>query len=486
MSQGGPGGWWGVAAAVVVLTLAFSCRRRFPVAATLLALASATWCPPAIIGVLPLAYLAGRRPSRWWQSVGGLVIGLAGVPVALWALNPSQGLHPDLSLQLPFVLVVPWLIGRHVRQRLLLRDRAAIRAREWARDHAVLLERARARERDRIAADMHDALGHDLSLISLQTAALAGDDELSARQHERATLARRLTAEASERLQDIVELLSTEPPVELTALVERASAAGARVRLDTSGDARALAPYAGRLVHSVVREAITNGARHAPGSELLIRVEYGESATSVTAENRLPGAPAEGSGGGTGLARLEARLRRVGGRLDWRRDDDRFVVAARVPRQPVGPGDLASDSAADEAPADGGTDVERLRVAAEATTADLPTRAAFWRTVAAPTLAFATAIAGYSLYVMNEPVQRSAMTATTYAAVHVGDLWPSAALPASEAPLPAPEAPLPGPESGADPQCHHYARRTFGPFFDGYYRICTASGRVVSKAVTGE
>ncbi len=121
-----------------------------------------------------------------------------------------------LTLATQFVAVVvlavlvPWFVGRFSRQYRELVRVGWERAEQMERERQLVAEQARLLERARIAQDMHDVLGHDLSLIALSAGALKlapGLDE----QHRRAAQdIRGRAAAAVERLGEVVGVLREE------------------------------------------------------------------------------------------------------------------------------------------------------------------------------------------------------------------------------------------------------------------------------------
>ncbi|MGW3061614.1 histidine kinase [Streptomyces goshikiensis] len=124
------------------------------------------------------------------------------------------------------------------------------RAARPEREQHLVAEQARSRERTRLAQDVHDLLGHDLSLIALSTGVLKPAPGLS---EDHRTAAREIRARAGaavDRLGEVIGVLrepsdlapESEPgagPTELEGLVDRAAAAGLDVRLRAEGGAAA-------------------------------------------------------------------------------------------------------------------------------------------------------------------------------------------------------------------------------------------------------
>ncbi|MGW4697384.1 sensor histidine kinase [Kitasatospora cineracea] len=207
---------------------------------------------------------------------------------------------------------------------------------------------ARAAERSRIAAEMHDVLAHRLSLIALHAGVLAARaSSVPEPVADRLVLLRTTAAEALADLRDVLGALhgtgeedggATRIPVlrDVHELVERAREAGQPIELSVTGDPQR-APAAHRLaLYRIVQEGLTNARKHAAGAPVRLRLDYGPPATLVELVNG-PGRPAPGTdlgapASGFGLVGLGERVHALGGHLDagpngsgsWR-------LAARLP-----------------------------------------------------------------------------------------------------------------------------------------------------------
>lgn len=193
-------------------------------------------------------------------------------------------------------------------------------------------EQARAAERRRIAGEMHDRLGHRLSLLSVHAGALVLRDDLSAETvRESAQVLRDTTHRAMEDLRTIVQVLHEPPcpdaedpedpgdPDDLAAvehLVTEARSAGADVSLRST--ALLLVSPPGRplagVAYRVVREGLTNAARHSPGAavEVVLAGRPGRDLT-VTVHSGCTGEGPAPQGAGTGLVGLRERVETLTG-----------------------------------------------------------------------------------------------------------------------------------------------------------------------------
>ncbi|GII94314.1 sensor histidine kinase [Sinosporangium siamense] len=288
-----------------------------------------------LFGVLAVAaYLHGRHlPVRWtWQ--------LFAVVAAPWALYTvfdfAEGIGALLALGV--FVVLPWLAGRFRRQQAELVEVGRARVHQMEREQELLAERVRLQERARIAADMHDSLGHELALIALRAGALELAADMNERNREAAADLRASAVTATDRLRRTLTVLRPggSAPVEpanetVEALVERARDAGMAIGFQRVGESRPLGTLVERAVHRVVQEALTNAARHAPGAAVEVRMEQDGDTVAVTVSNPLgPGGAA--SPDGSGLSGLRERVRLLGGIFHAGAGRGGFTVTARLPR----------------------------------------------------------------------------------------------------------------------------------------------------------
>ncbi|MCX4970137.1 histidine kinase [Streptomyces sp. NBC_00654] len=328
------------------------------------------WAVPAAVA----AFLAGQRAGRARPTVLALVAVVAAGVVAV-ALVPSW-----LPLGSRFVAVVvvaamlPWFAGRFRRQYRQLVRAGWERAAQLEREQRLVAEQARLRERARIAHDMHDVLGHDLSLIALSAGALSLAADLDDRHRRAAGDIRARAGAAVERLGEVISVLrdgTDDAPLSPTGtpdegvgggagagggrggpaasvsrvarLADEASASGLSVDLRVDGRADRVPPVVERAVHRVVQEALTNVAKHAPHTTARVRVAHSADETEVVVENGpSPGAapavpPGSGAHGGHGLIGLDERVRLAGGTFTHGPRDGGFAVAARIPHTPSRP-----------------------------------------------------------------------------------------------------------------------------------------------------
>ncbi|WP_114854442.1 sensor histidine kinase [Brachybacterium sp. YJGR34] len=203
-------------------------------------------------------------------------------------------------------------------------------------------------ERERISRELHDTVGHALSVISLHAgvaADAAGHDE------EAATAAleqvRGQAADSLQELRSMVRLLRTEDAddqdsedgrhvrslLEVPDVLAPARAAGLEVHEHLAADPAALSPAVDTAAYRVVQEAVTNVLRHAQATRLEVTTEVREDHLHLTVADDGRG-PAEISTGGLGLVGMAERVRLLGGTLRTSgRPGGGFTVEARLPAQ---------------------------------------------------------------------------------------------------------------------------------------------------------
>ncbi|HWD77592.1 MAG TPA: histidine kinase [Kribbella sp.] len=311
--------WSGMA---LCLTLWF--RRRWPVQLALLAAAVSTYSDaaagPTLVLIMTVAVHKPWRTSIWVFAANFLAT------VMYAKVRHTEDWKTLLVIAvILYVAVAGW--GQYIRSRrqLLqtLRDRAD-RAETVAKLQA---EQAQLRAREEIAREMHDVLGHRLSLLSVHAGALAYRPDAST--EEVAGAAEIIRASAHQALQDLREVIGVlRAPVgelpqpafsDLPGLVEGSREAGIPVEL-TFDAAGPMPDHVGRTAYRIVQEGLTNAVKHAPGEPVTISV-IGAPGNGLSVELRNP-APDRRRGDGQGLKGLTERAALVDGRLEHGRTPD--------------------------------------------------------------------------------------------------------------------------------------------------------------------
>jgi signal transduction histidine kinase len=325
-----------------VVALAF--RRRWPFAVLVVCVLVVVAMPAGSLVPLTAAialYTIGA--TRTWEATAAAVAFIAAVGLVYIAAGGPDFSYSDLSATiLPCALVAG--LGLYVGSR---RDRIAAlhdRAERLQRERELLAQRAVADERVRIAQELHDVVGHNVSLIVVQAQALgatADDERVKEVTNGIADLGRAAMAEMHRTLkllranQEEGALLAPQPGLaDLDGLLERSRAAGLGVDLAVEGEPRRLSQGIDLSAFRIIQEALTNVVKHAGRAHATVMLGYRADALELTITDRGGGARSQpnGAGGGHGLVGMRERVALYGGVLTaGPRGDDGFEVHARLP-----------------------------------------------------------------------------------------------------------------------------------------------------------
>ncbi|MFC5804788.1 sensor histidine kinase [Streptomyces formicae] len=278
-------------------------------------------------------------------ALGGCAAGI----LALLAGPPSDWELRDLVFVLSLILgplVLGFAVG--IRRDLAVEAKATIEALE--RERGLLVERAKAGERSRIARELHDVVAHRCGNIVLTAGALkVGPHAQDPAVGRAAELIREEGHQALEELREVLGVLTpgrkadTEPGTlphpdvsQLDKLVERAGQHGRPVELRISGHPETLPAPVQRAIHRIVQEGLTNAAKHAPGAQVGVLVECRLDGVEVQVTN---GPPAGSDGvepppsGGNGLIGLAERISLLDGTFSAGPYDGGYRIDAFIPHR---------------------------------------------------------------------------------------------------------------------------------------------------------
>lgn len=364
----GPTWYWACEVAIhvglsgLLLVRRIYVRVSFVGTYTLLALlAAVVGTAPLNLGVSPLIlcaplalHTAARRlPAPW--GVVGLLLGIAGTFISPASRMPGGADRALIPLMI--LVMVATYLAASAERRTEMQHAARIE-----RERRELLQagrqrelQARAEERTRIAREIHDVVGHSLTVTGVQArTALAIGDEAALRCGLEAV--RDSSADALAQLRSLVSVLRSDEAAPLTALgdllrlpdfVGDAESAGLQVEADLP-PAEDLAAWNARwatqtrlAVLRILQEGLTNALRHGTGP---VRVHVRETDGQCAVELANPTASRRVDPG-NGLTGLHERVDLLEGRLDVRIDPGappRFVLAARIPVEPWARPDTAT------------------------------------------------------------------------------------------------------------------------------------------------
>jgi signal transduction histidine kinase len=301
---------------------------------------------PALTASLVVALLlafatVGRRCSSRW----GVTAAVVGVGVLV--LQASVGPVPSDAVVLLLAGGAAWSTGRLLRREATRSSQLDALATELAAERDARAREAVRVERTRIARELHDAVAHAVSVMTLLTAGVRRQlDADPGRTSERDVLVtvERLGREAVEELHRAVGVmradaqspgaapLAPQPRLaDVEELAGRVRAAGLPVEVHVTGQARPLPPGVELAAYRVIQEALTNSLKHAGPASATIDIGYEPARLSVVVADDGDGAPAE-EGSGHGLVGMRERVVLYGGEITaGRQPSGGFAVRASLP-----------------------------------------------------------------------------------------------------------------------------------------------------------
>jgi signal transduction histidine kinase len=280
---------------------------------------------------LIVTYSVAQYADRRRDAVLGLVAILLSVEVYPFVTDDVNVGDEVANLAIPTII---WIFARLARERL---DRAVAAERD-----AAAAREAVAAERRRIAREMHDVVGHGVTLMLLHTDAVQA--RLAARDPETAGHLDVVLTSGRTALDDLHRLLrvlretpaddgATEDPGTLTGVAPLVEGAGPQVSLAVEGPVRPLPAAVEAAAYRIVQESLTNALKHAPGAAVRVLVRYTERALEVCVEDDGATGPRQVRPGGHGLVGVRERAALFDGRVAAgpRDDGPGWRVRAELP-----------------------------------------------------------------------------------------------------------------------------------------------------------
>jgi signal transduction histidine kinase len=339
----------GRAAAALLVTLPLAFRLRFPLPVLVLVVAgvvveAALGGNPTtgpvfpVIAVLLALYAVGSR-TRGVRLAVGAGVALTGLFVA------SRLAGADLGSSLvvpPLVTTCGLVIGGALGVLRFEADTFAERASELERERDERGRVAVAEERRRIARELHDVIGHSISVMGVEAGAVRSVlREDQQREREALLAVERTGREAVGEMRRLIGLLRTEgdgvgePSPSLRRveqLIGEMRDAGLAVRLRVEGDLSVIPPGVDLAGFRIVQEALTNALKHAPRANVEARVSCTEHELEIEVTDDGSAQPIPDTGPGHGLLGMRERTSLYGGELTTGpRDGGGFAVYARIP-----------------------------------------------------------------------------------------------------------------------------------------------------------
>ncbi len=322
---------------VVGSTLPLAWRRTYPLESSLVS--SAFWLVPldgyALLGyvVVLLQFFALGAVGRPRRAVVLVTVWATAVSVIATLLGPEQ---PVAVIGAVIVVVAPVLAGRLVRHQRGQNRALAALADELASERARAEEAAAGGERARIAQELHDVVGHEVTLIAIQAEAAAAALRVDPARAAEPVEAIRTTAHRTlAEIRNVLDVLAPagegdRPALEgAVALAERARAAGIENSLTVTGTPLPEQSPAALAVARIVRECLTNAGRHAPGRPVSMHVDWCPTHVSLEATN--PTAARDQPVAGRGLTGMRHRAELLGGSFEAAVKDGVFALRVSIP-----------------------------------------------------------------------------------------------------------------------------------------------------------
>jgi signal transduction histidine kinase len=332
--EDGPAGplWFDVLA-ILAIVLPLIARRRFPFgapAAVGVAAASVSFVDKTVVPFDFVAFLAGcaalflvgllRERS---QAFAGFAAA-EGVLAVVVHNDPHGSVGDFVVVSIIFTIV--WTIGFGVGRKSEEADEAKERAARAEREREERALAAVAEERARIARELHDVVGHSVSVMTVQASGvrrlLRPEQQ---REREALLIVERTGREALAEMRRMVGVLrrpeeapalAPQPSLEhVDRLIDQARKAGLPVELHVEGETVELPAGVDLTAYRLVQEGLTNALKHAEATRAEVVVHYSDGHVEVVVSDDGRGV-GDADGGGHGLVGMRERVSVYGGELE--------------------------------------------------------------------------------------------------------------------------------------------------------------------------
>jgi signal transduction histidine kinase len=330
---GPEGPLWFDVLAMLAIVLPLLARRRFPFGAPVavgVAAASISFVDKTVVPYDGVAFLVGCAALFLVGSLRDRAQAFAGFAVAEGVAavvvhnDPRSGVGNFVVASIIFTIV--WSIAFGVGRKSVEADEAKERAARAERGREERAHLAVADERARIARELHDVVGHSVSVMTVQASAvrrlLRSDQE---REREALLIVERTGREALAEMRRMVGVLrrpeeapalAPQPSLEqLDKLVEQARRAGLPVELRVEGESVQLPAGVDLTAYRLIQEGLTNAIKHAQATRAEVFVRYNGDRVELAVSDDGNGSPS-GDGGGHGLVGMRERVSVYGGELE--------------------------------------------------------------------------------------------------------------------------------------------------------------------------
>jgi signal transduction histidine kinase len=288
-------------------------------------------------------YSAGLYAANKKASVAAALVALGSVLTAAAFLDEEFRGNPRAFFFNATIVIVFFYVGYIGRVR---RDYLEERAGRMEREREEEARRAVARERSRIARELHDVVAHSVGLMTVQAGAanlvFAKDPDAVASSLSSIERTGRLALGELRRLLGVLRTeddggeLSPQPGLDrLNELVAEVEEAEIEIDVRVEGDLKDLPTALGLSAYRILQEALTNVLRHAgrwARAEVVVRRTQHELVLEVADDGRGVASEASKVAGGHGLIGMRERVALFGGRMSTGpRRSGGFLVRAEIP-----------------------------------------------------------------------------------------------------------------------------------------------------------
>lgn len=314
----------------------------------------------ATLALLGMSEVIARRDRRQWHLAVGLGAAIT-TAVVVRNIVVQRGIAAMTTTHAPSLALMHALIGvsafaiafalgwqRRTRRQVEVADARVEQVEQQAED--LNLQLAQRAERERLAREIHDALAHRLSLVSLHSGAL--EDAARSGDGAVAEAARVVRGNAHRSLEDLRDLIGAlrdprpagpvEEPVQIPRygmadvadVIDSTMAAGISVNAFVMlAEPEAAGELLNRAVFRIVQEALTNVVKHAPGSSVGVDLRASPpQGVSLLIRNRITADASDVPGSGSGLVGMRERVGALGGQFSaGPTGDGWFQVRVQLP-----------------------------------------------------------------------------------------------------------------------------------------------------------
>jgi signal transduction histidine kinase len=203
-------------------------------------------------------------------------------------------------------------------------------------------EQATLAERQRLAREIHDIVGHSLSITLLHVTAArhalqrhADLDDAIASLTEAETVGRAAMVELRRTVAVVGAAAAVAQPLpgvaDIPELIEHSRLAGLDVRFENGATGARISDAASLGLYRIAQESLANIAKHAPAAVVHVRLAQDSAGTHLSVRNTLPTGPATSGPPGTGLEGMQARAQHMGAQLHAGARGDQWVVELTLP-----------------------------------------------------------------------------------------------------------------------------------------------------------